>query len=436
MGKLQVGLDMGSDGMLDAMSPDDVVATLFLTEEGIDDPAPLYHHLRSVSPLHDSATGALFLTRFDDCDRVLRDNRFGKAQISHSGTLVPQTDEAARFRQEQLERMQDERRPGSMLVLDSMLFLDPPHHTRQRRLVSRAFTPRRVEALRASIRTLAERTVASLVEAGRADLLELVAFPLPVAVIGTMVGVPEADWPQFRSLITAQVANIEPGATVEDLQLAEAADTEVAAYFWDLVADRRQNPQDDLLSDLIAVEEAGDTLSEGEVIAVASLLFAAGFETTTNLIGNGTGALLRNPAEQQRLWANPDLVPSAVEEMLRWDSPVQVDVRTATEPAAVAGRPVDEGKAIVMLLGAANLDPAHFPDPDRFDIGRDDGPLLSFASGIHHCLGANLARAEGQEVFRALHDRCHSIELDGELVRRDRMTLRGYRAVPVSVTPR
>ena len=184
------------------------------------------------------------------------------------------------------------------------------------------------------------------------------------------------------------------------------------------------------------MDDAGDRLSEPEVIVVAMLLFAAGFETTTNLIGNGTAALLRNPDAMARLWDDPGLLPTAVEEMLRWDSPVQLDVRTALEPADLAGEPVAVGTNVVTLLGAANRDPSHFTDPDRFDVARDEGPPMSFASGIHYCLGANLARAEGQEVFAALRERCRSIELDGPLVRRHRMTLRGFQAVPVRVTPR
>jgi cytochrome P450 len=408
------------------LNGDEALAALFFTEEGMADPAPLYHHLRRTVPVHCSGTGAVFLTRFDDCDRVLRDNRFGKGQGSDD--LVPQGDEAAvRFRRQWRERLEAEGRA------ESMLFLDPPRHTRQRRLVARAFTPIRVEALRGSIRALARELVGALVAVGGGDVLERIAFPLPVAVIGTMVGVPEADWPRFRALVTTAVAQIEPGASLEDLQAAEAADSEIADYFKALVAQRRRDPRDDLLSDLIAVEESGDTLSEPEVIAVATLLFAAGFETTTNLIGNGMGALLTNPSERRRLWADPALIPSAVDEMLRWDSPVQVDSREAFEPAEVSGCSVDEGQAIVTLLGAANRDPERFSDPDRFDITRDQGPPLSFASGIHYCLGANLARAEGQEVFRALIDRCRAIEPDGELVRRNRMTIRGYQAVPITV---
>lgn len=414
------------------LSPDEAIAALFFSDAGLDDPTPYYRHLRETAPVHHSGTGAIFLTRYDDCREVLRDNRFGKANRDDDGTsLVPSTDPAAAEYRRQLQA----RRRGADRPL-SLLFLNPPQHTRQRGLVSRAFTPRRVEELRARIRTLADGVVDRFVESGGGDLLEAIGFPLPVAVIGAMVGVPEADWPQFRSLITAAAAGIEAGASVDELKAAEAANAEVYGYFQGLVDERRAQPRDDLLSDLLAVDDAGDRLSEPEVIVVAMLLFAAGFETTTNLIGNGTAALLRNPDAMARLWDDPGLLPTAVEEMLRWDSPVQLDVRTALEPADLAGEPVAVGTNVVTLLGAANRDPSHFTDPDRFDVARDEGPPMSFASGIHYCLGANLARAEGQEVFAALRERCRSIELDGPLVRRHRMTLRGFHAVPVSVTPR
>ncbi|MCB1004196.1 MAG: cytochrome P450 [Acidimicrobiales bacterium] len=411
------------------MAPDEALAALFFSDAGLDDPNPYYHRLRAHAPVHHSATGAIFLTRYEDCREVLRDNRFGKA-TREGDSLIPSSDPAvAEYRRDLLRR----RGPDRPM---SMLFLNPPAHTRQRGLVSRAFTPRRVEELRSRIRALADGVVDRFVEQGGGDLLEAVGFPLPVAVIGAMVGVPEADWPRFRSLITAAAAGIEAGATVEELKAAEAANAEVYRYFEGLVAERRARPRDDLLTDLLAVDDAGDRLSEPEVIVVAMLLFAAGFETTTNLIGNGMAALLRNPAEMVRLWDDPARLPGAVEEMLRWDSPVQLDVRTALEPAEVAGEPVPEGQSVVTLLGAANRDPDHFADPDRFDVGRDEGPPMSFASGIHYCLGANLSRAEGHEVFGSLIERCRSIELDGPLVRRHRMTLRGFEAVPVRVVPR
>ena len=407
---------------------DEVLANLFFSPEGIADPNPWYHRLRELAPVHRSGTGTVFLTRFDDCNEVLRDNRFGNGD-SDAGLGLPSADPATdEFRREQRRRMSD--RP------QSLLFLDPPDHTRQRRLVSRAFTPRRVEQMRSTIADLARRHVDDLAEAGEGDLLDLVGFPFPVSVIGALVGVPDADWPRFRSLITRSAVGIEPTATIEQLRDGEQANMETWGYFVDLVAERRARPQDDLLSDLIRVEEEGDQLSEAEVIVVCILIFAAGFETTTNLIGNGTGALLRNPDQLQRLWDDPSLLPTAVEEMLRWDSPVQFDVRRALQPAEVAGSPVESGTAVVTLLGAANRDPEHFSDPDRFDVGRSEGTPMSFASGIHYCLGANLARAEGQEVFAAMRDRFRSIELAGDLVQRPRTTLRGYEAVPVRVTPR
>ena len=207
-------------------------------------------------------------------------------------------------------------------------------------------------------------------------------------------------------------------------------------YFIDLVEQRRAKPQDDLISALLEVEDEGDTLSIEELISTAILLFSAGMETTQNLIGNGLGALFKNPEQLDLLWSDPSLVNSAVDEMLRWDSPVQLDGRTALEPADFAGFDVPEDYSVMTLLGAANKDPDQFTDPERFDITRDEGPPMSFGSGIHYCLGANLAKAEGQEIFSGLIRRFSKIELDGELRQRGRLTLKGYDSVPMKVTAR
>ena len=411
------------------MAPDEALAAIFLTDDGIDDPTPYYHQLRNEAPVHHSASGAIFLTRFEDCRELLRDNRFGKA-ARDSESLIPSSDpDAKAVREAQLERAKAEKR------VVSMLFLNPPHHTRQRGLVSRAFTPRRVEQLRDSIRQLADDIVGAFVAEGGGDFLKEVAFTLPVAVIGTMVGVPEDDWPRFRSIVAALTVGIEPAATADELREAGDAQNEIRDYFKKLVAVRRADPRDDLLSDLIAVDDDGDTLSDEEIISVAILLFSAGFETTTNLIGNGMGALLANPDEMKKLWADPTLCTSAVDEMLRFDSPVQLDGRSALEAAEIAGVSVEPGQRVMTLLGAANRDPAQFTDPDRFDITRDEGPPMSFASGIHYCLGANLARAEGQEVFGALIRHCASVEASAPLKRRNRVTLRGFESIPLAVSP-
>jgi cytochrome P450 len=408
---------------------DEYLINMMMTPEGIDDPAPWYKKLRNDMPVFQSASGSVFLTRYEDCRAVLRDNRFGKVERNADATMlaVDKSDEMTKFRQAQQER----RRQGPQ----SMLFLNPPDHTRMRSLVSRAFTPRRIEGMRASITSLSEECMDALAEHGGGDAIDILGW-VPINVIGELVGVPRSDWSRFRELVTASAVSLEPTATLDDLKSAEVAFSEMWGYFLELVAERRVKPGEDLISGLLEVEVDGDKLSDAEVVSTAVLLFGAGMETTQNLIGNGLGALFKNPEQHQLLWEQPELVDLAVEEMLRWDSPVQIDGRGALEDADVAGLEVPKGASIVTLLGAANRDPAQFSNADAFDVTRDEGPPMSFASGIHFCLGANLARAEGQEVFAGLIRRFSSVSQAGPLVNRNRMTLRGYEAVPVEVTPR
>ena len=408
---------------------DDYLLQVFLSPEGLEDPATWYKKLRDDMPVFESASGVVFLTRYADCRTLLRDNRFGSGESRGDGSLLAggASEEIRAFREAQRKR----RREGP----SSLLFLNPPDHTRLRSLVSRAFTPRRIEGMRGAITRLADESMAELAERGGGDAIEVLGW-VPVNVIGELVGVPRADWAHFRHLVTVTAASVESTATIDELQAAEAAFTEMWQYFQALVTERRRSPRDDLISGLLEVEEAGDRLTEDELISTAILLFSAGMETTQNLIGNGLGALFAHPAQQQLLWDRPDLVPSAVEEVLRWDSPVQLDGRTALEDADIAGVELPAGRVVIAFLGAANRDPAQFSQPDVFDITRDEGPPMSFASGIHYCLGANLARAEGQEVFAGLIRRFASIELAGPLIHRPRTTLRGYESVPVEVTPR
>ncbi len=411
-------------------SGDDYLINLFLTEEGIANPAIWYKRLRDEVPIFTSSSGAIFLSRYEDCRTVFRDNRLGKDnREGPGGTALPreETPEVKAYR-EQISANRGESSP-------SMLFLNPPDHTRLRGLVSRAFTPKRIESMRESIKELTEDCLDNLAEKGGGDAMEILGF-LPVNVIGELVGVPRSEWEYLRPLVTAGVASLESAPSLDELKASTAAFTEMNDYFTQLFNERKASPQDDLISALIEVEESGDRISESEVVSTIILLFAAGMETTQNLIGNGLGALFAYPDQMTLLWNDDTLVDSAVEEMLRWDSPVQIDGRTALEDAEIPGIDFPKGSQIVTLIGAANRDPSRFSDPDEFRVARDEGPPLSFASGIHYCLGANLARTEGQEMFAGLIRRFKRIDQAGELKQRGRLTLRGYEKVPVTVKAR
>jgi cytochrome P450 len=407
---------------------DAALISIFASAKGLADPNPYYRELRERSPVHLSGFGGVVLSRYADCHALLRDNRFGNGPPTVNTGFGAGNPEALAYRREMIERRRD--RPLSMLALD------PPEHTRQRSLVSRAFTPRRIEDLRCRIAELVDERLDHLAEAGTGDAMALLADPLPVSVISEMLGVPQTDWPEIRSLVSDLVLALEPSSDIDELKQADAAGMELWRYFTDLVAIRRADPRDDLLSALIEARDQHDRLSEGEILAVANLLFAAGAETTTNLIGNGLNALFNHHYQLDRLWADPSLVPAAVEEILRYDSPVQIDGRACLEPAELAGVRFEPGDRLLALLGAANRDPGHFADPETFDIARTGEPIMSFASGIHYCLGANLARVEGQEVFAGLIRRFSAIAPAGERTYRQRLVLRGLAHCPVTVTTR
>lgn len=391
---------------------DTLVVELVATPEGKADPYPRYAALRTHVPVHRSAIGFWVLSRYDDCQRVLRDPRVGKdfsGAARALGLSEEHQAEQAAFRNDH----------------SNMLFSDPPDHTRLRGLATRAFTPRTVEALRPRVVSLVDELIDGF-GTGEVDVMDALAFPLPVTVIGEMLGVPAEDRAQFRPLVRASTAVLELAVTPEALGAATAARATMEEYFTGLVADRRAHPADDLLTQLIEAEDKGDQLSERELISTAILLFAAGFETTTHLIGNGLLALLRHPDELDRLRDDRSLLRSGVEELLRHDSPVQINARTANDDIEVGDHLVEAGSTLLVLLGAANRDPERFVDPDRLDLGRADGSSLSFGSGIHYCLGAALARLEAQVVLDRLLDRFGTWELIGGQPRhRDSLTLRG-----------
>lgn len=379
-------------------TPDGIVMEIMLTPEGRADPYTRYARLREMAPVHRSQLGPLwFLTRYHDCNLVLRDHRFGKGDFSdRSGAMGV-------FSPAMPERQQS-------IMVDSMLMQNPPDHTRVRALVSRGFTPRRVDALRSGIEAMTDAILDDIERQSEVDVMDALAFRLPVRVIGELVGVPAQDQDQFRNSVRQGAAAMDPGTTPEQVEAAQDAMEGMADYFRDLIERRRRVPQDDLTSALIAVRDGEDRLSEEEMIATLILLFAAGFETTSNLIGNGLYTLLATD-QLDSLRRQPNAIATAVEEVLRYESPVQLDARTAFEPVVIDGHEIEEGDTVVTYLGAANRDPAQFPDPETFDPGREPNYPLSFAAGIHFCLGANLARAEGQVVFERMMARFARIEL-------------------------
>jgi len=318
--------------------------------------------------------------------------------------------------------------------------MEPPDHTRLRRLISTAFARGHVERLRPWVEELAGRLVDGLVErsGGRepVDVLSGMAEQLPVDVIAELLGVPGADRPLLRPWSNAIVKMYEYGRTAAVESAAETAAAEFVAYLRELAAERRRDPGEDLLSHLVSVRDAeGDKLTEDELVTTCILLLNAGHEATVNVSGNGLLALLRHADQLQRLRDDRALLATAIEELMRFDSPLQLFERTATEDVEIGGVTVTAGQKIAALLGSANHDPAVFADPEELDVGRADNPHISFGAGIHFCIGAPLARVELQASFGALLDRTSSLELGGEPQRRPEFVIRGLADLPVVLTP-
>ena len=317
-----------------------------------------------------------------------------------------------------------------------LLFMDAPDHGRVRGLITKAFNPRTVEQLRPRIAEVTEVLLAPLREAGRFDVIADFAFPLPVTVICELLGVPADDRALFRRLTADMAAVVDLDATPEEFGRAAGAMLTFTAYLVPLFEERRRSPRADLVSGLVAAEDAGDRLDAAELLTTVVLLLVAGHETTTNLIGNGLLALLRHPEQLARLRADPALMPSAVEELLRYDSPLRRIVRTALDDTIVDGRPVRAGEQVVALLHAANHDPAVFPAPDALDLTRDARRHVAFGGGVHACLGAGLARAEAQIALAALVA-LPGLELASvaEPAWRPLETLHALESLPVTCTP-
>jgi cytochrome P450 len=399
---------------------------LFLnpTEAGFfDDPYDQYRRLRELRPVHQSPLGPWTLTRYEDCSRLLRDPSLS----------VEERHSAYNGREAMFEAAGVERRNrGARAILN----LDPPDHTRIRRLVSKAFTPRRVEALLPRVQSLVDGMLDVAEGRGEMDVISDLAFPLPFAVISEMLGMPEADRLLLREWSHTLVTSLEPLTSPDEIpRLMEASD-HMVAHVEAAIAWKRREPADDLLSAMIAAEEEGDRLSPEELRDQVVLLFVAGHETTVNLIGNGTLALLRNPAQHALLRAQPDLIGNAIEELLRYDSPVQFTRRIALQPLEVDGHHIEAGSFVFTILGAANHDPEHFgATADELDLTRRDAPHhISFGGGIHHCLGAVLARAEARAAIASVTARFPEMTLASDTPSwNGRMVLRGLDALPVTL---
>jgi cytochrome P450 len=357
-------------------------------------PYEMYRALRESDPIHRSEMmESWVLTRYDDIDKVLTDNRFSADR------------QRARTRFAQMIQEQ-QAQYGPLSTAQTMLTSDPPDHTRLRKLVSKAFTPRAVLDLRPRIQDIVDYLLSEAGERGEFDIIHDLAYPLPVIVIAEMLGVPPEDRHRFKHWSDTVVATLGgPFTPPEVLEAARVAIEELAEYIGHVIAERRAEPKEDLISGLIAAEEGGQVLSEEEIFATCILLLIAGNETTTNLIGTSMLALFRNPEQMERLRRDLSLMSSAVEELLRYAGPVHGTGRVPKEDIEIAGHVFHEGEMVFTLLAAGNRDPSHYPDPDKLDVARNPTDHLALGDGIHFCLGAPLARAEAQIAIGTVLDR-------------------------------
>ena len=388
------------------------------------DPYALYARMRAEDPVHQAPFGRWVLSRYADCVAILRDPR-ASSDLTNSAAY-----------QQAIEKRGGIAPDAPLLKMRPFLILDPPDHTRLRGLVSKAFTPKVVEGLRPRIQELVDELLDAVAEQGSMEVIEDFAYPLPVTVICELLGVPPEDHGTFKEWSRHLARGQDPPEVLSPEVVKRSVDamTLFMDYFGGLIKEHRKRPRSDLLSALIEAEDAGDKLTEDELLSTCVFLLAAGHETTVNLIGNGTLALLRHPDQLSKLRDDPSLAGSAVEELLRYDAPVQFAMRTAREEIELAGLTIPKGAQITLLLGAANRDPEQFPHPDRLDITRADNHHIAFGFGIHFCLGAPLARVEGEIAFRTLVRRFRGLELQTERPEyNENIVLRGLASLPVGL---
>lgn len=401
------------------MDAEQVVEALFRTPQP-DDPYPLYDRLRALAPVFPSETGLTFLTDYADCQEAVR-----SPGLLMAGPAIARTD--PRFESSEYLRT----------MAGMLIFTDPPDHTRLRRLVSKAFTPRTIARLRPAVDALVGEHLDRLADLGEFDLVAEMTDALPARTICELVGVPVSD----HHLVVGWADDISTAASTPALpdELLRTADTAVSdfhGYLDSLIAQRRRAPREDLVSRLIEAEEEGGHLDAAEMKSFLVNILAAGTETTTHLMSVGLLTLLRHPDELTRLRADPSLLSGAIEEILRFESPVQMAfVRVASAELRIGDTSVGAGKIVAALIGAANHDPSAYPEPHRFDIERAPGRVpLTFGGGAHFCIGAALARLQGEIALSRLLARFPRIEMAGDPVWRNSIVLRGVRRLPLAVT--
>lgn len=392
-----------------------------LQGEILDDPSILYRRLHATGPIHwDDQAHSWMLVRYADLMELLQSPHVSSDRILPMLNQMP-------------SEMRESLRPAYDRLAKQIVFLDPPDHTRLRGLLNKAFTPRVVELMRTYIVQIVDDLLDRVQIIGHMDLIRDFAYPLPATVIGDLLGVPRADQVQFKKwssdfLVFLGVTRVTPERAAEALQGV----AEVIEYFRDLVADHRAHPRANLLTELSTAEEHGMLLDADELFANCMLLLSAGHETTTHLIGNGMLTLLRHPDQLRQLREDPALIKSAVEEMLRYESPLRAMGRMVREDFAFQGRGFQRGQLVTLMMGAANRDPAHFPDPDRFDIHRPTTRHLAFGYGPHFCVGAPLARLEGQIAISALLRRLPNLRRAAAPIEWDpNIFFRGLKSFPV-----
>jgi pimeloyl-[acyl-carrier protein] synthase len=376
-------------------------------------PYPVYAQLRQMGRIfwHPELSHWV-VTRHHEADTILRDGRFSANRSRWEGYVPP---------------------PGQDKPSPMMTDVDPPDHTRLRNLVQQAFTPRVVEEMRPRVSAYADELLAAVARRDEVDLVEALAYPLPVLVIADLLGVPAADRDRFQRWSADMADSMDPTTHGPGSESGGAARNELRRYLGTIADERRSEPRDDMISRLVAAEEDGDRLSTDELLDMCVLLLAAGHETTVNLIGNGVNALLDDPDQLRLLRGRPELMETAVEEFLRYDSPVQMNSRVPVEDVELSGSTLRAGQMILILVGSANRDPEEFEDPDRLDVTRPVNHHLAFGRGIHFCLAAPLARMEARIAIGRLLERFPDLRRAGEPTRRPNPVFRGLATLPVAL---